>query len=184
MNNVPAIQIQEILTFWFTEITPKQHFIKDLDFDALITSRFEWVYNRVVSGDTTAWSDTPEWLLAQIIVLDQFSRNMFRWDAKSFEHDHLALELAQRAVKTGMDKQLPADQRVFIYMPYMHSESRDVHATALQIFTQYGNENNLKYEINHKAIIDQFGRYPHRNEVLGRVSTPEEVEFLKTSAGF
>jgi uncharacterized protein (DUF924 family) len=83
-----------------------------------------------------------------------------------------------------MDKQLPADQRVFIYMPYMHSESRDVHATALQIFTQYGNENNLKYEINHKAIIDQFGRYPHRNEVLGRVSTPEEVEFLKTSAGF
>ena len=112
-------------------------------------------------------------------MLDQFSRNIYRDDARSFASDTLALALAQEAVASGADQSLSAVERSFLYMPYMHSESAAIHIVAMQLFDQPGLESNLEFEKRHKAIIDRFGRYPHRNAVLGRASTPEEVEFLK-----
>lgn len=112
-------------------------------------------------------------------MLDQFSRNVYRNEAKAFANDALALALAQEAVAHCLDSQLPVQQRAFMYLPYMHSESLAIHNVALQLFDQPGLEGNLDFEIKHRDIIERFGRYPHRNEMLGRESSAEEIEFLK-----
>lgn len=176
--------IDEVLKFWFEETTADQRFAKDSDFDELITAKFKDVYTNIIEGKTEAWRETPEGRLAEIIVLDQFSRNMFRDDAKSFEADVLALKLAMEAVKVGADKYMSEEHRSFIYMPYMHSESKEVHEEALSIFTKHGVENTLEFEIKHKAIIDKFGRYPYRNKLLGRESTEEELTWLEENGSF
>jgi uncharacterized protein (DUF924 family) len=180
MNEV----IQSILKFWFEETTPEQKFKKDKDFDKLIKQKFLDTYWDIINGKTESWRSSPKGRLAEIIVLDQFARNMFRNDPQSFAGDNLALKLAQETIKSGDDMKLPIEQRTFIYMPYMHSESKEIHEKALEIFKKHGQPKNLEYEIKHKEIIDKFGRYPHRNEILGRESTPEEKEFLKTHNGF
>jgi uncharacterized protein (DUF924 family) len=111
-------------------------------------------------------------------VLDQFSRNVYRDTPRAFAQDALALVLAQELVASGQDRSLPEAQRVFAYMPYMHSESALVHTQAVALFTQLGIQDNLNFELRHKAIIDRFGRYPHRNAILGRTSSAEELSFL------
>ena len=111
-------------------------------------------------------------------MLDQFSRNIFRDTPRAFAHDTLALVLAQELVASTQDRSLPLAQRSFAYMPYMHSESLAIHTQAVQLFSQPGLENNLSFELRHQAIIDRFGRYPHRNAILGRTSTAEELTFL------
>ena len=116
--------------------------------------------------------------MAEIIVLDQFSRNIYRDQAQAFAYDSLALALAQEAISLQLDAQLSPEQRSFLYMPFMHSESKLMHEYALKLFQRLGNEINLSFEKKHKIIIDRFGRYPHRNEILGRTSTAEELEFL------
>lgn len=169
----------DILNFWFHEIEPKQQFSSDPKFDLQIRTRFLNVYESVVKGETVDWRNSPKGRLAEIIVLDQFSRNMFRNKPEAFSADALALRLAKEAVKVKADLELPFNQSAFIYMPYMHSENKEDHEVAVLLFSKPGMENSLKFELLHKKIIDRFGRYPHRNEVLGRVSTPEEIEFLK-----
>lgn len=169
----------DILDFWFEEIDPSLWFTKDLLFDQQIRDRFKKTYEEVVEGAHSHWRKTPEGRLAEIIVLDQFPRNMFRDTAKAFASDELALHLAEETVRLGEDQKLSMIERSFLYMPYMHSENQVMHEKALKLFDQPGLENNLKFEKLHKAIIDRFGRYPHRNKLLGRTSTPEEIEFLK-----
>lgn len=173
------MESQTVLDFWFEEIDPSFWFMKDALFDQQIISRFSKTYDDVIADKTAPWRKTPEGRLAEIIVLDQFSRNMFRDTPKAFAGDDLALHLAQEAVRVGDDQKIPLIQRAFVYMPYMHSENKAVHQEAVKLFSQAGLENSLKYEILHKDIIDRFGRYPHRNKILGRTSTPEEIEFLK-----
>lgn len=173
-----------ILEFWFKQIKPEQWFKKDSVVDNLIRTRFESIYERAKNGDLDHWRSTPEGRVAEIIVLDQFPRNMFRGTPAAFATDELALTRAQEAVSVGDDLKLDPPLRQFLYMPYMHSESPDVHSSAMYLFSKLGNKGNLEYEIEHKKIIDQFGRYPSRNEILGRESTPDEVEFLKTHKGF
>ena len=170
---------QDILHFWFDEARPEQLFEKDVAFDAQIRARFGATHEAAVRGELAAWRDTPVGRLAEIIVLDQFSRNLFRDDARAFATDGMALVLAQEAIRAGADQGMPAIQRVFLYMPFMHSESRVIHVEAERLFGQPGLENNYAFELKHKAIIDRFGRFPHRNRVLGRDSTPEELAFLE-----
>ena len=169
---------ESVLRFWFEESTPEQHFRRDSAFDERIRERFGTLHRAVAQGECSAWRDTPPGRLAEIIVLDQFSRNLYRDDARAFAFDGMALVLAQEAVRAGVDRALSPGQRAFLYMPYMHSESPAMHAEALRLFDQPGLENNHAFELKHKAIIDRFGRYPHRNAVLGRQSTPEERAFL------
>jgi uncharacterized protein (DUF924 family) len=170
---------QEIIHFWFQELDAQKRFAKSEEIDQKIRDRFLQTYDDVINDKTSSWRTTPEGRLAEIIVLDQFARNMFRDSAKAFAADGLALELAEATVATGDDQKLTPEQKAFVYMPYMHSESRSVHEIAVKLFSQPGLEYNLKYEIMHKKIIDRFGRYPHRNAVLGRVSTQDEIAFLK-----
>jgi len=170
---------QDVLHFWFDEATPEQLFKSDPAFDAEIRARFGETHRAAAHGELAAWRDTPAGRLAEIIVLDQFSRNLFRDDARAFATDGMALVLAQETVRAGADRSIPEARLAFLYMPFMHSESRAIHVEAERLFRHPGLENNYGFELKHKAIIDRFGRYPHRNRVLGRVSTPEELAFLE-----
>jgi uncharacterized protein (DUF924 family) len=172
------MQPQPILHFWFEELTPKQHFTKDATLDATIRTRFGATLEAAARCELFAWRATSEGRLAEILVLDQFSRNVYRDTPRAFAQDALALVLAQELVACREERSLPVEQRIFAYMPYMHSESALVHAQAVALFAQPGMEHNLDYELRHKAIIDRFGRYPHRNAVVGRSSTAEELVFL------
>ena len=170
----------DILDFWFAEITPAQWWAKSDDFDRQVATRFGAVLQAAARCELHAWRATPAGRLAEVIVLDQFSRNINRGEAQAFANDALALGLAQEAVAAGADRLVAPAERAFLYMPYMHSESAAIHALAVALFSQPGLEHNLDFELRHKAIIDRFGRYPHRNAVLGRASTAEEAAFLQT----
>ncbi|MGH8369824.1 MAG: DUF924 family protein, partial [Gammaproteobacteria bacterium] len=163
----------------FEEATPQQHFGKDDAFDLQIRTRFGDTHAAATKGELFDWRATPAGRLAEIIVLDQFSRNLYRDSPRAFASDDMALVLAQEAVRVGADQSLSQGQCLFLYMPYMHSESRRIHAVTLALFESLGLAENLQYELKHKAIIDRFGRFPHRNAVLGRKSTAEELEFLR-----
>lgn len=170
---------QQIVDFWFKEIDPAMWFKKDDDFDRLLHTRFGQVWQAAAKGELAAWRRTVSGRLAEIIVLDQFSRNLFRNTPRSFSCDGMALVLAQEAVATGEDVNLTVEQRGFLYLPFMHSESAVIHQQAVALFRELNNGDQLEYELRHKAIIDRFGRYPHRNQILGRESTPEELAFLQ-----
>ena len=170
---------EQVIDFWFEEIDSKSWFKKDDAFDQLLKDRFFETLQRASRAELYTWRESAEGRLAEIIVLDQFSRNLYRGSELAFASDPLALALAQEAVAQGCDRELSSEKRTFLYMPYMHSESLMIHDIAVELFTDLGREDNLKYEIMHKDIIERFGRYPHRNEVLGRVSTAEELEFLE-----
>ena len=167
-----------VLQFWFHEISPAQWWKVDPDFDRLVTERFSAIHSRALRSELFDWRADPRGRLAEIIVLDQFSRNMHRGSGLAFVADVLALALAQEAVACKADSALAADERVFLYMPYMHSESRLVHEVAERLFRENAPKSNHDFELRHKAIIDRFGRYPHRNAALGRESTAEELAFL------
>jgi uncharacterized protein (DUF924 family) len=172
------MQPQSILHFWFEVLTAKQHFVKDPAQDETIRARFGDTLEAAARCELFAWRATAEGRLEEIIVLDQFSRNVYRDTPRAFAQDALALVLAQELVASGQDGSLSEAQRVFAYMPYMHSESALVHTQAVSLFTLLGIEDNLNFELRHKAIIDRFGRYPHRNTILGRPSSEEELAFL------
>ncbi|ANI28623.1 membrane protein [Yersinia entomophaga] len=176
---------QQILDFWFNEIDPAFWFTKSDDFDALLHKRFGAVWQAASKGELAEWRQTIDGRLAEIIVLDQFSRNLFRDTPASFSCDGMALVLAQEAIHTGLTGQLTPEQRGFLYLPFMHSESQKIHQQALVLYTELNNGDQLEYELRHKAIIDRFGRYPHRNHILGRVSSAEEQAFLlQPGSGF
>jgi len=174
-----SLSAKDVIRFWFDEIEPKQRFQKDPDFDELIRGRFRKLHRQASQGLLYAWREHPLDALAEIIVLDQFSRNMYRDSPKAFAQDVLALVLAQEAVRRKLDAELEPLKKAFLYMPFMHSESPEIHEIALYLFDQPGLEDNYNYELKHKEIIDRFGRYPHRNRILRRKSTPEELEFLE-----
>lgn len=167
-----------VLKFWFDEIAPAQWWKVDADFDRLIHQRFAALHQRAVRCELFEWRSEPRGRLAEIIVLDQFSRNIHRGEALAFAADPLALALAQEAVAAKADQALTEDERVFMYMPYMHSESREIHVVAERLFRDHGPKRNHDFELRHKAIIDRFGHYPHRNAIVGRQSTEEELAFL------
>ena len=169
---------QSVLDFWFKEITPAQWWKVDPAFDALIAERFGDIHSQATRVELFAWRATPHGRLAEIIVLDQFSRNIHRGTRGAFDADPLALALAQEAVSAKADAALTQEERTFLLMPYMHSESKQIHAVAEPLFKTKTPEGNYNFELRHKAIIDRFGRYPHRNLILGRTSTPEELVFL------
>lgn len=169
----------EIMKFWFEETEPAQWWKKDENLDRKIIERFSALHRYATRCELFEWRKDARGRLAEIVVLDQFSRNMFRGSPLSFAHDALALALAQEAVSAGSDTALTPVERSFLYMPFMHSESLKIHEVAVDLFRKNGIQSNLDYELKHKAIIEQFGRYPHRNSILGRESTQEEIEFLK-----
>jgi len=170
---------KDILHFWFEELSPKQWWSKDAAVDQKIKENFSNLHEQATQGKLEPWRKTPEGRLAEIIILDQFSRSLYRNSPQAYANDELALSRAQEAIRVGAHQELEPEMRAFMYRPFMHSESKEIHEIAVKLFSEAGLERNLKFEYLHKKIIDRFGRYPHRNLVLGRTSTPEEIEFLK-----
>jgi uncharacterized protein (DUF924 family) len=178
-NALNADTVDEIVKFWFEELSPEAWYKADEKRDGEIRQRFVQAYDELKSGVPARWLETPKGYLAAILALDQFPRNMFRGDPKAFAADVEALGLAKRAIAEGVDMRLPPDMRAFIYLPFQHAEDKADQASSVELFTALGNPNNLDFALRHKAIIDRFGRFPHRNAILGRESTEEESSFLK-----
>ena len=174
-----VISASDILKFWFEELSPKQQFAKSDSLDEQMHARFRNIHGQASRCELYSWRISARGRLAEIIVLDQFSRNIYRDQALSFAADPLALALAQEAIAHGSDQELEVRERTFLYMPFMHSESLIIHDRALELFKVPGLEDNFEFEKKHQAIIKRFGRFPHRNAILGRTSTAEEIDFLK-----
>ena len=168
----------DILNFWFSERVKRMWFKKSADFDREIKQRFFNTYQRGKTGALADWRNSSKNVLALIIVLDQFPRNMFRNTSQAFATDKQAVELTKYAVSNNYQQNLSPEEQAFLYMPLMHSENKQDQAKCVELFTKLGREDNLKFAIEHKEIIDRFDRFPHRNKILGRESTSEEKEFL------
>jgi uncharacterized protein (DUF924 family) len=166
---------QDVLAFWFGQ-QKKAWFEKDPAFDEQIRSRFLPLYEQAAQGALRGWLDAPGSCLALVIVLDQFPRNMFRGSARAFEADPLAREAARRIVERGWDREMTEDERGFAYLPFEHSESLEDQETSMRLFEGSA---SFEWARRHWEIVRRFGRFPHRNAILGRASTPEEIEFLK-----
>ncbi len=167
-----------ILSFWFEEIQPAQWWVKDHNLDLLIKKRFLQAHQAANKCELFSWRHSAKGRLAEIIILDQFSRNIFRDTPRSFASDALALTLAQEAISLEVHAELSPLERNFLYMPFMHSESLIIHDVAVTLFSENGIQSNIDFEHQHRKIIQEFGRYPHRNNVLGRASTESELAFL------
>lgn len=169
-----------ILRFWFDESTPEQWFTKNANFDRMIERRFGALHAAAATGQLDGWAETADGALALILVLDQFSRNLFRDDPRAFAQDEKALALAKGAIAEGHDMAVAEDRRVFFYVPFEHSEALADQEVSLPYFEALSNPEYLRYAVAHRDIIARFGRFPHRNAVLGRKSTAEEEAFLLT----
>jgi len=177
MTEAREVAPAEILGFW-REAGPARWYRKDAAFDAIIRTRFMALWERAVSGGLSPWEASDDGALALVIVLDQFPRNMFRDEPRAYCSDALALEAAHRAIARGADTRIEPELPEFLYMPFMHSEHLADQLRCVELFRNAGSPENLRYAEDHADIIRRFGRFPHRNRILGRATTPEEQAFL------
>lgn len=172
----------EILSFWFDELDPKDWWTKSDATDHLIKKRFFDLWKEQKSKTADDFLTSPETALAAVILFDQFPRNMFRDSADAFSTDHLAQQIAGKAVDLEIDQQLPEQQRLFLYMPFMHAEDIRLQNKSVALFTKLGSDQ--KFANEHHAVIAKFGRFPHRNKILGRQSRPEELAAIAAGASW
>jgi uncharacterized protein (DUF924 family) len=185
MSVVDAIEpawVGEVLGFWFREVGEAHWFAKNDDLDAQIRARFGALHGQLVQSDGIDVA-APRPVLAAVIVMDQFSRNMFRGTPRAFAADPIARRLARLAVDGGFDVAMTRDERLFVYLPFEHSEDRQDQALSVHLIGQLGNEGWTRYALAHQSIIDRFGRFPHRNSILGRTSAPGELALLDEPMG-
>jgi uncharacterized protein (DUF924 family) len=176
-GKVEVIGPQDVLAFW-RGAGPDKWFEKDPAFDSEIAVRFFAVWHAAAAGSLSTWEETPEGALALTIVLDQFPRNMFRGHARTYQADAVARAVAGRAITRGFDAQVAYDLRQFFYLPFQHSENLADQERCIELARHYGDDEFMKYAEQHAGIIRRFGRFPHRNAMLGRITTPEEQAFL------
>jgi uncharacterized protein (DUF924 family) len=175
---------QAIIEFWFTEPVNKHWFNSTQALDDQIRDSYQSLWEQAASGVLDDWKTSPEGCLALVIILDQFPLNMFRGEARSFSTEQQAVAVTKHALELGIDQELPHDQLAFLYMPLMHSESLADQDRSVACFEKAGLQYNLEFARHHREIVRHFGRFPHRNEILGRESTPEERAWLATDEAF
>lgn len=171
-------QARQVLAFWFDALLPEQWFRKAEGLDREIADLFGDLRNRVLASDASGWDEDPETLLAAILLLDQFSRNIYRGQAEAFAGDLLAQNLAKLAVKRSWDGRMSKEQRQFLYMPFEHAEDAELQALSLRCFATLGDDELMAYARDHAEVFRRFGHFPGRNEALGRISTPDELDYL------
>ena len=175
---------EEIINFWFKEIDNKLWFNSTLELDELIKQRFESIYHAALSDKLAEWEKIPQGSLALVIVLDQFPLNMYRGKRESFAGERKAIEVTKNAIKLGFDQNLSDKEKAFLYLPLMHSEDLADQDLSVELFEKAGLEHNLRYAKHHREIIRKYGRFPHRNKILDRESTTEEIEYLDSEEAF
>jgi len=179
-----TVSAKNIVDFWFDNSVKKLWFNSTDAFDEKLRVMFEPTYLAGADGLLTAWKTSPEGALALVILLDQFPLNMYRGDKKSFETEALSREVANEAISHEFDQQLPLPQRAFLYLPFMHSENPEDQQTGVDLFESAGLDENLRFAKHHQDLIRRFGRFPHRNKILERKNTPEEVLYLNSEEAF
>ena len=175
---------QNIIDFWFADEIRKLWFNSTPEFDLMLCERFEDTLKQAGRGELDHWMENALGCLALVIILDQFPLNMYRGSALSFATEARSRDVARVAIEKGFTRMLPVEQQAFLYMPFMHSEDIVDQELALELFDQPGMESNLRFARHHHAIVETYGRFPHRNELLGRVSTAAEVEYLDSREAF
>jgi uncharacterized protein (DUF924 family) len=178
--------IDEVLRFWFEETQSEQHFKRNPDFDAIIRARFGALHERAEAGGCAEWAETVEGALALLILLDQFSRNLFRDSPRAFACDDRARAIAHDAIERGFDLAVTQERRAFFYLPFEHSEAlADQERCCALVRERLGDAKSIDFADRHRDVIDRFGRFPHRNRALGRPNTPAEDAYLaEPGAGF
>jgi len=179
-----AITHKTILDFWFSEPANKKWFKSSSDFDREILTKYFSIWAQARANQLDKWQESPESSLALVIVLDQFPLNMFRGTAKCFSTEDKAISVSRKAISNEFDKVLSIGQLAFLYMPFMHSENLGDQIYSVKLFEQAGLESNIRFAKHHRSIIEKFSRFPHRNEILKRKSTPEELEYLASPQAF
>lgn len=178
---------KDVLEFWFEQTQPPQWFQVNPDFDRQILERYADAYDLAARGVYDDWKNSSDGCLALVLLLDQFPRNMFRGTAKAFATDPKALVIAKYALAKGFDQVLPPIKRRFLYLPFEHSENLNDQRKCVELFEKMKKDDPLGYDyaLRHLKVIEQYGRFPHRNSILSRMNTPEEEEYLAQSgAGF
>jgi uncharacterized protein (DUF924 family) len=181
---MPAVDMEEVLAFWFAPGMARRWFRSTPEFDQAIRSRFEATWRCAAESGLDPWSDTPGGALALVIVLDQFPLNMFRGLPQSFATEQKAVAVTLAAVERGFDRQLPHERLAFLYMPLMHSELLAHQDRSVELFEAAGLEDNARFARHHRDLIRRFGRFPHRNAILGRRDTAEEAAYLASKEAF
>jgi uncharacterized protein (DUF924 family) len=174
----------EVVTFWFGETVRPLWFAATAEFDQALRERFLATYRAAAAGERADWEITPEGALALVIVLDQFPLNMFRGRPKAFATETAARGVAERAIERGLDQALTPEQQTFLYMPFMHSEALADQERSVRLFQQPGLERSLGFARHHQGLIQRFSRFPHRNAILGRANTAEEIAYLASPEAF
>ena len=175
---------ETIIDYWYSPQIKKHWFASTPELDSEITEQFETVWEQAAEGALNHWADTSKGSLALIIILDQLPLNMFRNQAKSFQSEQMAVEIARQAVEKKQDAQLPKDKLPFLYMPLMHSENLDDQELSVSLYEQAELEANIRFARHHRDIIRQYGRFPHRNQILNRQSTQQELDYLNSKHAF
>jgi uncharacterized protein (DUF924 family) len=171
--------VNEIIDFWFSDEVKPKWFNATPEFDALLRERFEKIWGLARTGMYDHWAQEPQSALALVIILDQFPLNMFRQDARQYSTEAHARTIARQLIDQGGDQQLSSTQKAFLYLPFMHSEDLKDQDYAVELYQKAGLEDNLRYAHHHRDVVKRFGRFPHRNEALGRKSSEQEIEYLK-----
>ena len=184
MDNASKAQINELLSFWFSEPVKKLWFNSTAEFDQQLIDKYLQMLEQAEKGELEHWRDDPFGALALVIILDQFPLNMFRGQPRSFATEEQARQTAGYAIDKGLDNQLSAIQKAFLYLPFMHSENIADQDKSVSLFENAGLVENLKYAKHHRSIVERFGRFPHRNDILGRQNTADEIRYLNSKEAF
>jgi len=176
--------IQEVLDFWYDENNAKKWYNSTPEFDAEIKQRFETLWQQAADNKLNDWQESPAGSLALCILLDQFPLNMFRGEDKSFQTEAQSIEVSKAAIAKGFDDEIPSERVSFMYLPLMHSEELDDQNLSVACFEKHALEENLRFAKHHRGLIEEFGRFPHRNKIMGRENTPEEISYLNSDRAF
>lgn len=175
---------EEIIDYWYSPEISNHWFSSTPQLDDEIKTKYEALWQAAVNGEFDHWRETSQGCLALVIILDQFPLNMYRNQPEGFSTEAQSIEIARHAVEKGFDQALSSEQKAFLYMPFMHSEKLSDQDLSVRLFTEAGLKENQRFAEHHRALIQRFGRFPHRNRILGRESTPDEVEYLNSKAAF
>lgn len=184
MDKTSENEINELLAFWFSESVKKLWFNSTPEFDAQLKEKYLDLVERAERGELDSWATEARGALALVIILDQLPLNIFRQQARSFATESNAQKIAAQAVDKNLDQQLSDEQKAFMYLPFMHSEDLALQDKSVELFEKAGLNENLRYAKHHRELIRRFGRFPHRNKILGRESSPEEIDYLNSKDAF
>ena len=181
---VETVTVESIIEYWYSDEVKSKWFNSTIEFDKELKSKYESIWKDALRGELISWSESAEGCLALVIILDQFPLNMFRAEVKSFSSEAMAIRITKMAIEHGFNKNIDKEKVAFLYMPLMHSENIEDQNLAVKLFEEAGLIENLRFAKHHRDIIEKYGRFPHRNKILRRDSSQDEINYLNSDIAF